>query len=96
MSKEPEKIIDAEESGSDNENDMIESENDMMDSEDEILSDMGDGLEDMGFDLASALVTEEGDTLCSALVDINNTAGEIAKQMATTNKILIKMLTKLS
>ena len=88
MSKEPEENIEEIESGTEDENAIL--------SEDEMMSDMDDGLEEMGFDLASALVTEDGDTLCSALVDINNTAGEIVKQLSTTNKILIKMLTKLN
>lgn len=88
MSNSPEKIIEEIESGSES---MSEPPSD-----DEMMSDIDNGLEEMGFDLASALVTEDGDTLCSALVDINNTAGEIAKQLATTNKILIKMLTKLN
>jgi hypothetical protein len=59
---------------------------------------MGDEIEglDMGFDLGALLSTDDGDTVCSALLDINGTLGEVARQMATTNKILIKMLAKLS
>ena len=60
--------------------------------------DMGDEIEglDMGFDLGALLSTDDGDTVCSALLDINGALGEVARQMATTNKILIKMLAKLS
>lgn len=59
--------------------------------------DMDDEIEgmDMGLDLGAVLTTEDGDTVCSALLDINNTVGEVARQLATTNKILVKMLSKL-
>ena len=42
------------------------------------------------------LATEDGETVCTVMVDINDTLGEIARQMNTTNRILVKMLTKLS
>jgi hypothetical protein len=49
--------------------------------------------EEMNFDLGSALepflATEDGQTVCTALVTI-------AKHMEMQNKILVKMLTKLS
>jgi len=59
--------------------------------------DMDDEIEgmDMGLDLGAVLTTEDGDTVCSALLDINNTVGEVARQLATANKILVKMLSKL-
>lgn len=51
---------------------------------------------DLGLDLGAVLATEDGDTVCSALLDINHTVGEVARQLATTNKILVKMLSKLN
>ena len=50
---------------------------------------------DLGVDLGSLLATEDGDTVCTALLDINNTIGEVARQLSTTNKILIKILAKM-
>lgn len=44
---------------------------------------------DFGFLLTSLMATPEGDTVCSALVNI-------ASQLEMQNKILIKMLAKLS
>jgi hypothetical protein len=53
----------------------------------------GDYEEEMNFDLGSALepflATEDGQTVCTALVTI-------AKHMEMQNKILVKMLSKLS
>ena len=43
---------------------------------------------DMGGLLSSVLATEDGDTVCSALVNIS-------RQMEVQNKILIKMLSQL-
>ena len=51
---------------------------------------------DMGMDLGAILATEDGDTVCSALVDASNGITEVAKQLATQNKILIKILAKLT
>jgi hypothetical protein len=49
--------------------------------------------EDPGMDIAelmtSLMATEDGDTVCSALVNIAN-------QLQTQNKILIKMLSKMN
>jgi hypothetical protein len=49
--------------------------------------------EDQGMDIAelmtSLMATEDGDTVCSALVNIAN-------QLQTQNKILIKMLSKMN
>ena len=44
---------------------------------------------DLGFLMTGLLATPDGDTVCSALVNI-------ATQLEMQNKILIKMLTKLS
>ena len=70
-------------------------ENDPMDEGSDL--DMDDEIEgmDMGIDLGAILSTEDGDTVCTALLDINNTIGEVARQIATTNKILIKILSKM-
>lgn len=59
--------------------------------------DMDDEVEgmDFGVDLGAILSTEDGDTVCTALLDINNTIGEVARQIATTNKVLIKILSKM-
>jgi len=57
-----------------------------------------DDLEEMiqeGMDLSAVLTTEDGDTICTALVDINETMGEVARQIGITNKLLLKMLTKM-
>jgi len=43
---------------------------------------------DMGGLLSSVLATEDGDTVCSALVNIS-------RQMEVQNKILIKMLSQM-
>ena len=64
-------------------------------SEDEISLDMSDDeqiLGDDGIDIAellsSLMATPEGDTVCTALVNI-------ALQLQTQNKILVKMLSKI-
>lgn len=58
---------------------------------DEELEDLGEDDEEepdiMGL-VTSLMATEEGDTVCSALVEISN-------QMRIQNKILIKILSKL-
>jgi len=68
-----------------------EEEEEVMDDFDDI--DMEDDDEevqgDFGFLLTSLMATPEGDTVCSALVNI-------ASQLEMQNKILIKMLAKLS
>jgi len=53
----------------------------MSDDDEEYMMDMG-GL------LSSVLATEDGDTVCSALVNIS-------RQMEVQNKILIKMLSQM-
>ena len=47
---------------------------------------------DMGGLLTSLLTTEDGDNVCTALVNIGNI---LNKHMETQNKILLKILTKL-
>ena len=62
----------------------------MTEEEEEELEDFD---EDGGLDIAelmtSLMATEDGDTVCSALVNIAN-------QLQTQNKILIKMLSKMN
>ena len=59
--------------------------------DDEEMEDEGDYL-DMGGLLTSLLTTEDGDNVCTALVNIGNI---LNKHMETQNKILLKILTKL-
>ena len=55
----------------------------------EMPDDDDDGyMMDMGGLLSSVLATEDGDTVCSALVNIS-------RQMEVQNKILIKMLSQM-
>tara|TARA_Y100001936_G_scaffold49063_1_gene47643 strand:- start:5334 stop:5618 length:285 start_codon:yes stop_codon:yes gene_type:complete len=79
--------------------DAPEDEEDMLDTieEDEegAEEDMEGFVPEYGFDISAALVTEEGDTLCSALIDINDTIGEVARQMSITNKLLLKIASKM-
>jgi hypothetical protein len=51
---------------------------------------------DMGSMLASFLATDEGDNVCTALVNIGNHLDKMSKIMDTQNKILMKILTSLS
>ena len=64
-------------------------EGEIMEDDDELMMDEEAGLE-------AFLATEDGDTICTAMVDVNETLGEIARQLTTTNRILVKMLSKLS
>ena len=48
-----------------------------------------DGMEALGGLLSATLATEEGDTVCTALLDIGT-------QLATQNKILLKILSTLN
>ena len=62
------------------------------DEEEEVFDEEEDEEEiqgDLGFLMTGLLATPDGDTVCSALVNI-------ATQLEMQNKILIKMLTKLS
>jgi hypothetical protein len=75
------------------ENSEIEDEESIVDDLDldlEMLDDDDDEeyMMDMGGLLSSVLATEDGDTVCSALVNIS-------RQMEVQNKILIKMLSQM-
>ena len=65
--------------------DELELELEMTDDEDDNMFEDEPYMMDMGGLLSSVLATEEGDTVCSALVNIS-------RQMEVQNKILIKML----
>ena len=71
--------------------DEYETEDEISVNDQEILEDMED-LEDDETDIiglmTSLMATQDGDTVCSALVEISN-------QMQVQNKILIKILAKL-
>ena len=71
--------------------DEYETEDEISVDDQEILEDMED-LEDDETDIiglmTSLMATQDGDTVCSALVEISN-------QMQVQNKILIKILAKL-
>jgi len=73
---------------------IIEDDSECSDDEN-MLSDMEMDMGD-GFDISSVLMTEDGDTICSAIVDASNGIEAVAKQLATQNKILIKLLAKLT
>ena len=68
-----------------------ETEEEIEETEEEVDDDLM--FEDDGVDLptlmTSLMATEDGDTVCSALVNIAN-------QLQTQNKILIKMLSKMN
>lgn len=51
---------------------------------------------DIGGLLTSLLATDDGDTVCTALVNINNTIAHLCKQIETQNKILVKVVSQLS
>ena len=53
-------------------------------------------LGDDGMDLSNFLVTEDGETIANSLADIGEGIQQLVHQISTTNKILIKMMTKLS
>jgi hypothetical protein len=69
------------------------------DEEDEELDedmDMDDDDMDMGVDiLTSLLATEEGDTLATTLVNLNDAVERIATSLELQNKIMVKMLAAL-
>ena len=66
--------------------DIDELEND--DFDDDYMEDETFGLDNMGALLGSVLTNEEGETVCSALVNIS-------RQLEVQNKIMIKMLAQL-
>lgn len=79
------------------ENEEMEFDEEEVEQPDEMEED-DDGLEmemGMGVDLGAVLATEDGDTLCTALLDINDTLGQMAQQLSVTNKILVKMMSKM-
>ena len=51
---------------------------------------------DLGSALAPFLTTEEGDSICTALVSISTHMEKMTKLMDVQNKILVKMLSQLS
>lgn len=83
MSDRPEEEVEVEEFVSDD--DIINDEEEVFDEEDDDEEIQGD----LGFLMTGLLATPDGDTVCSALVNI-------ATQLEMQNKILIKMLAKLS
>ena len=68
--------------------DELELELEMTDDEDDNMFEDEPYMMDMGGLLSSVLATEDGDTVCSALVNIS-------RQMEVQNKILIKMLSQM-
>jgi hypothetical protein len=80
MSTQPEEIEDEIEEGE------IVSEDEISEMDDE-EEDFGDSV-DIAELMTSLLATDDGDTVCSALVNIAN-------QLQTQNKILIKMLSQM-
>lgn len=68
--------------------DELELELEMTDDEGDNMFEDEPYMMDMGGLLSSVLATEEGDTVCSALVNIS-------RQMEVQNKILIKMLSQM-
>ncbi len=68
-----------------------------LDEMDEMDLDEMDALDDVeGIDLSNFLVTEDGETVAESLADIGESLQNLVGQISTTNKILIKMLSKLS
>ena len=51
---------------------------------------------DLGSALAPFLTTEEGDSICTALVSIGTHMEKMTKMMDTQNKILVKLLSQMS
>mgnify|MGYP003642747742 CR=1 FL=1 len=92
IAAEPEEIASAEELGDES---AEESGDDYDDEGEEGMSELEDGGMDDGFDLGAVLATEDGDTVCTALLDINESVGSVAHQLSVTNKILVKMLSRL-
>ena len=66
-----------------------------LDTDDEeivIDEDEDEEMMDMAGLLTSLMATEDGDTVCTALVNINNNLEKMSKHMDTQNKILIKIM----
>jgi hypothetical protein len=70
----------------------LDEEDEDVDMEEEEEDEDEDGFMDMGGLLTSLLTTEEGDNVCTALVNIG---AILNKHMETQNKILVKILAKL-
>ncbi len=83
MSTQPEEIEDGEIVS-----DEYETEDEISVDDQEILEDLEDDETDIIGLMTSLMATQDGDTVCSALVEISN-------QMQVQNKILIKILAKL-
>jgi hypothetical protein len=67
-------------------------ENEEEEEEDEFDEEGEEDFMDMGGLLTSLLTTDDGDNVCTALVNIGNI---LNKHMETQNKILVKILAKL-
>jgi len=52
-------------------------------------------MEDDGLDLGALLTTEDGETIPSVLSDGVQAVGEVARQISVTNKLLVKLISKL-
>jgi hypothetical protein len=87
MSSQPEDEVEDGEIVSDEEEEIVLSEEEEED--DEFFMDEDEGVMDVVGLMSSLLATPDGDTVCSALVNISN-------QLETQNRILIKMLAKMS
>jgi len=83
MSSQPEDEVEDGEIVSDEEEEIVLSE------DDDFFMDEDEGTMDVVGLMSSLLATPDGDTVCSALVNISN-------QLETQNRILIKMLAKMS
>lgn len=83
MSTQPEEIEDGEIVS-----DEYETEDEISVDDQEIVEDLEDDETDIIGLMTSLMATQDGDTVCSALVEISN-------QMQVQNKILIKILAKL-
>jgi hypothetical protein len=87
--EEGEIVEDDDRSIEDDEEDFSDDDVDVDDDEEEMVYDDDDEIPDVTDLLGSVLMTPDGDTVCSALC-------AIAQEMNTQNKILIKILSKLS
>ena len=72
--------------------DLDEDEDVDVEEEDEYDEEDEEGFMDMGGLLTSLLTTEDGDNVCTALVNIG---AILNKHMETQNKILVKLLARL-
>jgi hypothetical protein len=72
--------------------DLDEDEDVDVEDEDEFDEEDEEGFMDMGGLLTSLLTTEDGDNVCTALVNIG---AILNKHMETQNKILVKLLARL-